>query len=370
MSDRDDQGPLAPKTAIPCVLDRIASMRSQEKTYRYRDVFASDPDWSDPPGDEDMQESDQALEPGPGPAIRAAASPPPKPIDAACRVKMAEWCTQVIDFCGFSRETVGIGLCYLDRYVASGNKRARRAMGNRKEYQLAAMTGLYMAIKLHEPLEMELKHVAEISRGCYSSADIASMELEMLQALDWRLTAPTPLAFVEHLLAIGVNEVEAASPSSAVAEAVRDALLDFSRFQTELVNGLPALMSEMPSRIAVAVLLNSLDAIDSTVFLPGQRTALLSAVGYASGVDPGSADLRPVRDLLMESFVKNAGVDFGEVAARIRSCEQGGKRVGGTQATESSSSSPSSSGAGADLSARISPVCIGDPSGMKKQKRS
>ena len=73
MSDRDDQGPLAPKTAIPCVLDRIASMRSQEKTYRYRDVFASDPDWSDPPGDEDMQESDQALEPGPGVSRHARA---------------------------------------------------------------------------------------------------------------------------------------------------------------------------------------------------------------------------------------------------------------------------------------------------------
>mmetsp|Transcript_34041 Transcript_34041/g.81834 ORF Transcript_34041/g.81834 Transcript_34041/m.81834 type:complete len:103 (+) Transcript_34041:2860-3168(+) len=39
-------------------------------------------------------------------AIRKKAA---KPVDEDCRVKMCEWCYQVVDFCKFRRETVGIG---------------------------------------------------------------------------------------------------------------------------------------------------------------------------------------------------------------------------------------------------------------------
>lgn len=42
-------------------------------------------------------------------AIRKKAA---KPVDEDCRVKMCEWCYQVVDFCKFRRETVGIGYVF------------------------------------------------------------------------------------------------------------------------------------------------------------------------------------------------------------------------------------------------------------------
>ena len=86
-----------------------------------------------------------------------------KPVDEDCRVKMCEWCYQVVDFCKFRRETVGIGMTYLDRYLCT--EKGKKALGDRKEYQLVAMTCLYIAIKLHEPLEMETSLLADLSRG-------------------------------------------------------------------------------------------------------------------------------------------------------------------------------------------------------------
>ena len=96
---------------------------------------------------------------------------------------MAEWCAQVIDFCKFSRETVGIGMSYLDRFIASGVRRSRTARTDRKEYQLAAMTTLMMAIKLNEPLEMETKLLSDLSRGCYTTAEIATSRANCSDAL-------------------------------------------------------------------------------------------------------------------------------------------------------------------------------------------
>ena len=81
----------APELVVTDVVDRIAFMRQQEETtYNVRDYLA-----------ESVK-------------VRKLAS---KPVDEDCRVKMCEWCYQVVDFCKFRRETVGIGMSYLDRYL-------------------------------------------------------------------------------------------------------------------------------------------------------------------------------------------------------------------------------------------------------------
>jgi hypothetical protein len=210
------------------VADHIAIMRIQEETtYLVRDYLAESA------------------------GIRKHAS---KPVDADCRVKMCEWCYQVVDFCKFRRETVAIGMSYLDRYLCT--PKGREALCNRKEYQLAAMTALYIAIKIHEPLEMETSLLADLSRGCYTEMEFVGMEETMLQALRWRVNGPTPLGFVQYFIAL--------LPES-VHPAVAEVLMDYARYQTELAVSEHIFVGVKPSDIALAAVLNAMEGMDTAV---------------------------------------------------------------------------------------------------------
>lgn len=210
------------------VADHIAIMRIQEETtYHVRDYL------TDSVG------------------IRRLAS---KPVDEDCRVKMCEWCYQVVDFCKFRRETVGIGMSYLDRYLCT--PKGREALCNRKQYQLAAMTALYIAIKIHEPLEMETSLLADLSRGCYTEMEFVTMEQTMLQALKWRVNGPTQLGFVQHFLAL--------LPSN-IHPLVAETLFDYARYQTELAVAEHAFVGVKPSEVALAAVLNALEGMDTNL---------------------------------------------------------------------------------------------------------
>jgi Cyclin, N-terminal domain/Cyclin, C-terminal domain len=211
--------------------ERIFVMRIQEETtYRVRDYLA-----------ESVQ-------------IRKLAS---KPVDEDCRVKMCEWCYQVVDFCKFRRETVGIGMSYLDRFLCT--KQGLEALCNRKQYQLAAMTALYIAIKLHEPLEMETSLLADLSRGCYTEMEFVGMEQTILSALDFRVNGPTPLGFVQYLMAL---LPETLHPS------VGAMIMDYARYQTELAVSEQSFVDIRPSEIAVAAVLNAMEGMDPALLSP------------------------------------------------------------------------------------------------------
>jgi len=218
-----------PKTDRSEVVDRVAVLKIQEETtYKVKDYI-----------------TDSA-------PYRKRAN---KPIDSDCRVKMSEWCYQVVDFCKFRRETVAIGMSYLDRYLCT--PKGRSALCNRKEYQLAAMTALYIAIKLHEPLEMETSLLADLSRGCYTEMEFVDMECIMLQAIKWRVNGPTCLSFVAHFLAL---------LPSAVHRSVADSIMEYSRFMTELAVAEQSFVTFKPSEVALAAVLNAVEGMDKTLF--------------------------------------------------------------------------------------------------------
>jgi hypothetical protein len=195
-----------------------------------------------------------------------------KPVDEDCRVKMCEWCYQVVDFCKFRRETVGIGMSYLDRYLCSD--KGKSALGDRKEYQLVAMTCLYIAIKLHEPLEMETSLLADLSRGCYTEMEFANMEKTILEAVEWRVSGPTPLAFVLHFLTFLPDSLHTG---------VEEAIWDYARYQTELAIADHSFVKLRPSAIGMAALLNAMEGMDTTL-LPEriQERFIRTVVKYTS----------------------------------------------------------------------------------------
>lgn len=90
------------------------------------------------------------------------------------REKIAEWCYQVVDHFDFSREVVSIAIHYLDRYLAT-------KYVNKKLFQLAAMTSLYLAVKLHEPGRLSMAAMIELSRGVFVMEQMKAMEMELLR---------------------------------------------------------------------------------------------------------------------------------------------------------------------------------------------
>lgn len=284
-------------------------MRQQEVAFAYKtcDYFAMASNEKTSGGDAQKTASSSS----------SSSSPPSRAPDAPCRDKMVEWCTQVTDYCDFSRETVAVALSYVDRYLSiiasasSANQQhrfteeQRAPLRNRREYQLLCMTALHTAIKIREPLEMDTELVAELSRGAYSAGDVAWMEQQLLQVLGWRLAGPTSLDFCRHL--IELIKTDDVTANDRVAEV----MIDLCRYQTELASANFRFVTLQPSTVAVSSLLNSIEALGDATIVPAERLGLVEAIRRATNIDLSAGPIRACRDELMKGL---AGFDVKGVA--------------------------------------------------------
>jgi hypothetical protein len=169
------------------------------------------------------------------------------PVDESCRSRMIEWCYEIVDSCKFSRETVAIAINYLDRFTHLSCE----TRDDRHLFQLACMTCLYTAIKIHEPQAMDPKAVSSLSRGIFSAQKIIDMEQKILAALRWRVHPPTAVAFVYHYLHI--------VPEKILSSSERSVIIELSKIQTELAVKDCLFVASKPSTIALVALRNALD---------------------------------------------------------------------------------------------------------------
>lgn len=293
MSSETDSTFLSSATmSVSDLADRLEAMQHQESTtYKCRDYI----------GDDEVCSFSSALRRGPQ-------DQRDKLVDRDCRVKMCEWCYQVTDFCKFRRETVAISMSYLDRFLSSSRQRARRALYDRKEYQLAAMTTLYIAIKLFEPMAMDTGLLAAISHGCYTEEDIADMEQEILTALSWRMNGPTAHDFLNHIIAL-------LPPSTQhYDDATMMTLLDFSKFQVEIAVCDYDFALQKPSVVALAAILNSAEGIDETLFPAQSRFDFFQCISEEAGMNLFSREVNDARVRLLELFSKNSGYEMPQIA--------------------------------------------------------
>jgi len=230
------------------LLERLSVMRKQECIYRVDDYLQNIPQHS-------------------------------TNVDAWCRSKMVLWCYSVIDYVSFNRETVLIAISYLDRFISTRSERARLVVKDRREYQLAAMTSLYMAIKLFEPKKINMECLAELSRGSYTSSDLSGMEADMLFDLKWYLNGPTAVSFLEHyvsLLPVGTFGTTAN----------RALILENARYEIELSVTQYNLVTQAPSNIAVVALINSIQRMTSVKSIRGERSRIMKSIKFFTGIDP------------------------------------------------------------------------------------
>ena len=99
---------------------------------------------------------------------------------------------------GISRLNVVKALSYFDRYMSTASE-----CNGLKSIQLAFVASLVIAIKADAGFKDTLEFISSvISRDQYSQEEISSMEMEILRALDWRLSAPTPHDFIDMFLQV------------------------------------------------------------------------------------------------------------------------------------------------------------------------
>ena len=152
---------------------------------------------------------------------------------------------KVVDRCSFARDTASIAMNMLDRFL--NTPQGSDALGNRNLFQLASMTCLYTAIKVHESEALQPKTIVQLSRGMFTVKEIEDMELKVLFALHWRTSPPTAWAFVQHFLAAAPHE----------SEEQHQQLLKLAKLQTELTIVDYGYVTKNASSIAYAALANA-----------------------------------------------------------------------------------------------------------------
>jgi hypothetical protein len=202
------------------------------------------------------------------------------------REKICEWSYQVVDHFDFNREIVAISLSYLDRFLATRQV-------NKKIFQLAAMTTLYLAIKLYEPGTLKMSSLIELSRGYFLVEHIAAMEDAVLRSLSWHVHPPTALCLIRHYLELLPDRFD---------RSVKHDAMELSRFLCELSVCDYFFVTRKPSSIAIAALTNALEAIDHIRFPSRSRQELFRSIELIGQIDLKQIEIAECRERLQDLY--------------------------------------------------------------------
>ena len=163
---------------------------------------------------------------------------------------------------------------YLDRYLST-------RLVNRRIFQLAAMTALYLAIKLFEPGKLRMSSLIDLSRGYFLAEHIVTMEDSMLQSLKWHVHPATPFAFVRDFMRLVSGDI---SPRA------RHDVNELARFMTELSVCDYWFVTKKPSSIALASLINAIELQGPRKVDPRYKVEFLHRVVEMLGMDVATDD--------------------------------------------------------------------------------
>jgi lipoyl(octanoyl) transferase len=228
------------------------------------------------------------------------------PVSEVWRRKLCEWCYEVVDHFSFDREVVSIALNFLDRAAALKSEQTDEPIPKR-EFQLLAVTCLYIALKIHGETDttdgprrkLTIDAFVELSRGFFQIDIIESTERNLLTALKWLVNPPTSLKFVATFIRL-CPKWGPAHPSHATN--VRSAIYDVARYLTELsVCSSTFTFNHNTSVISFAAILCAIEALPTAMALPwAVQVSFLENVKEATGLAPDDPKVLQVVDMLKD----------------------------------------------------------------------
>lgn len=229
------------------------------------------------------------------------------PVSEVWRRKLCEWSYEVVDHFGFDREVVSIALNYLDRSVAIKAKESGTSI-TRREFQLFAVTSLYMAIKVHGETEsiegprqkLRIDAFVQLSRGFFQVDIIEAKERTILSDLHWHVNPPTSLKFIATLLRL-CPKWQPTSRSQCQSN-ILGGIYDVARYLTELSVCVSYFSFSVPtSVIGYSAILCAIEALQSTMPLPYQaKVVFLNNIAEAANLLPGDANVQRTCSMIKE----------------------------------------------------------------------
>jgi len=207
-------------------------------------------------------------------------------INEAWREKICEWSYQVVDHFDFSREVVSISMSFLDRFLSS-----TRELVDKKFFQLAAMTCLYLAVKLYEPGTLPMQAMINLSRGYFTVEQMTAMEMEILRILSWHVHPPTSLCFVRHFLQLIPSELP---------NAMKNDVMELARFLTELAVIDYFFVPRSMSSLALVAVLHAMDILHLNQLIPD----FFNQLKLLRGLNPSAVEVTRCRMRLRDLYLQ------------------------------------------------------------------
>ena len=178
-------------------------------------------------------------------------------ITADDRHALCSWSYEIIELLSnINREISCIGMSYLDRFMATSSARAKAALSSRLEYQLATVACMVIALKNCGGVKLGTEFVAKVvCNDMYTSDELDVMEMEVLQALSWRLNGPSPHEFIDAI--VGLLPVSSFEGGADYALSLR-LLSKHSKIHVEAAILDYDLAIQLSSNLAYAAILTSL----------------------------------------------------------------------------------------------------------------
>jgi hypothetical protein len=209
-------------------------------------------------------------------------------VDEGCRVKMCEWCNQMVDYFKLSRRTVQVTISCFDRFMAT--PQGRPCLKDKALFQLACITCLYTMIKTHESMEIDVSLMSELSHDAYSEQRILDMEYTILFALKWRVNPPTVLDFCDKFVQL---------LPSHVAPMTRKYVQHLVTVQAELsLVDYSLCMDFNPSEVALASVINALCVATTEIPVSSSQSFLMVLVNETK-CQPNSEEISEIMDQLL-----------------------------------------------------------------------
>lgn len=218
------------------------------------------------------------------------------------RDKICEWAYNIVDYFNYDRELVFVCMNYLDRY-------AMKRRVDTRTYQLAAITALFLVVKIYEPRSssrvLDVSSLAKLSQSTFSEDTIVSMELELLRILKWNLFPPTAYTFARYLnkilVEIASKEEECTRPSASS----RQEVTELSRFLTELSVCDYFFVPHKPSTVGIAALLNAIEIVNDEDYSPTLIHIFIQRVYQQTEINAQSSEVQECRARLQATFVES-----------------------------------------------------------------
>ena len=219
------------------------------------------------------------------------------------RRRLCEWMFEVTDHYDFDREVVSYAFDYLDRSIALAYGPTAKKKLSKREYQLYAVTSLYLAIKVHgemdsdvdgKRIKLRISAFQELSRGCFKTETIEAMEIHFLTLFQWRINPPTCARFIYsylHLLPDWKSMEFESSREDIVCQ-----IFDVAKYLTELSIFVSDIgFNYTPSKIGYSAILCAFDYVEECIKgvpLNIKVRFLLSIKDVSSDLTPDCEDIR------------------------------------------------------------------------------